>query len=158
MQGSDLDILVRHYGLDDGKLRADLNRCLDKMRRGNTRESPGLSPDVLELAKQAWLLASVEHGLARLRSGHLLWALLADETLARRTREMSGQFARIQADALKRDMLGVTAEGIEADPRGGPRGRARHKHASAEGRGARPVHRGPDRQGPGRRDRPDPRP
>ena len=47
------------------------------------------------MRKQAWLFASLEHGAARLRSGHLLWALLADETLARRAREASGQLLRI---------------------------------------------------------------
>ena len=66
------------------------------MKTGNAR-APALSPDIVELVKQAWLFASVEQGSARVRSGHLLWALLADETLARRAREMSGQLLKIIA-------------------------------------------------------------
>ena len=111
--GSDIELILRHYEVDESRLRADLNRAFDKMKTGNAR-APGLSPDIVEAAKQAWLLASVEHGLSRLRSGHLLWGLLADETLSRRTREISGQFARIQPDALKRDILAITAGGAEA--------------------------------------------
>ncbi len=109
----DVAQIMRHYEVDEGRLRADLNRALDRMRTGNSR-APSLSPEIVELAKEAWLLASVEHGLTRLRSGHLLWALVADETLARRARDASGQLLRIPADALKRDFAAVTAASSEA--------------------------------------------
>ena len=52
------------------------------MKTGNGR-APSLAPEIVELVKQAWLLASLEQGQSAIRSGHLLWALLADETLAR---------------------------------------------------------------------------
>ena len=48
--GTDLPLLLRHYDLDEGRFRADLNASLDKMRTGNAR-APGLSPDIIELAK-----------------------------------------------------------------------------------------------------------
>ncbi|MEA2771010.1 MAG: type secretion system protein VasG [Acetobacteraceae bacterium] len=110
--GTDIPLVLRHYDLDEGRFRTDLNASLDKMRTGNAR-APGLSPDIIELAKQAWLLASIEQGLTRLRSGHLIWALLADETLARRSRDVSSQLLRLQPDALKRDfdaILGGSSE------------------------------------------------
>jgi type VI secretion system protein VasG len=109
----DIAAILRHYEVDQSRLLIDLNRALDKMTTGNAR-NPTLSPEVVELVKQAWLLASVEQGLVRLRSGHLLWALLADETLARRARDASGQLLRIPADALKRDFAAVTANSSEA--------------------------------------------
>ncbi|MDE2197718.1 MAG: type VI secretion system ATPase TssH [Rhodospirillales bacterium] len=113
--GTDTDIaaILRHYEADHGRLLADLNRSLDRMKTGNSR-APSLSPEIVELAKQAWLLASVEHGLSRVRSGHLLWALLADETLSRHAREASSQLLKIQPDALKRDLLTITANSAEA--------------------------------------------
>src|SRR5579872_1016798 len=75
--GTDTDIaaILRHYDADQGRLLTDLNRALDRMKTGNAR-APSLSPDIVEAAKQAWLFASVEQGLSRVRSGHLLWALL----------------------------------------------------------------------------------
>src|SRR5712671_5044124 len=109
----DIAAILRHYEVDQSRLLIDLNRALDKMTTGNAR-NPTLSPEVVELVKQAWLLASVEQGLARLRSGHLLWALLADETLARRARDASGQLLRVPADALKRDFTAITANSSEA--------------------------------------------
>jgi type VI secretion system protein VasG len=113
--GTDTDIaaILRHYEADHGRLMADLNRALDRLKTGNAR-APSLSPEIVEAAKQAWLFASVEHGLSRVRSGHLLWAMLADETLSRHVREISGQFGRIQADALKRDLLTITRDSVEA--------------------------------------------
>src|SRR3954453_9377350 len=84
----DLVAILRHYEIDQGRFVTDLNRALERMKTGNGR-APSLAPDIVELVKQAWLLASLEQGASRVRSGHLLWALLADETLARRAREVS---------------------------------------------------------------------
>ncbi len=113
--GTDTDIaaILRHYEADHGRLLTDLTRGMDRMKTGNAR-APSLSPEIVDAAKQAWLLASVEHGQSRVRSGHILWALLADETLSRRAKEASGQLIKIPVDALKRDMLTITANSIEA--------------------------------------------
>ena len=114
-EGADTDFaaVLRHYEIDQGRFMADLNRALDRMKTGNSR-APALSPDIVDLGKQAWLIASIEHGLARLRSGHLLLALLSDETLSRRAREASGQLAKIQPETLHRDLLTITAQTGEA--------------------------------------------
>ncbi|MDQ2763568.1 MAG: type VI secretion system ATPase TssH, partial [Pseudomonadota bacterium] len=42
------------------------------------------------------------------------WALLADETLARRSRDMSSQLLRLQPDALKRDFNAILGASSEA--------------------------------------------
>ncbi|GAC1346836.1 MAG: type VI secretion system ATPase TssH [Acetobacteraceae bacterium] len=110
---SDVTAILRHWEVETSRLLTDLNRSLDRMKTGNAR-APALSPDVVDMVKQAWLMASIEHGANRVRSGHLLWALLADETLARRTRDASGQFARIQPDLLKRDYATLCANTAEA--------------------------------------------
>jgi len=114
-EGTDTDFaaIFRQYDIEHGRFIADINRGLDKLKTGNSR-APALSPEIVDAAKQAWLFASVEHGLSKIRSGHILWALLADETLARRTREASGQLLKIQPDALKRDLLSITANSSEA--------------------------------------------
>jgi len=110
---SDLAVIMRHYDVDPGRLTVDLNRALEKMKTGNGR-APSLAPEIVELTKQAWLLASLEQGQAAIRSGHLLWALLADENLARHARDASSQLLKIQPDLLKRDFATVTASSAEA--------------------------------------------
>jgi type VI secretion system protein VasG len=109
----DIAGILRHYEIDQGRFVTDLNRALEKLKTGNSR-APSLAPDIVDLTKQAWLLASLEQGAARVRSGHLLWALLADETLARRAREASGQLLKINPDLLKRDFAAITANSAEA--------------------------------------------
>src|SRR5215471_10836058 len=108
----DVAAILRHHEVDHTRFIIDLNRALDRMKTGNSR-APSLSPEIVDLVKEAWLMASLEHGLSRVRSGHLLWALLADEVLARRAREASGQLLRISAEALKRDFAAVTASSSE---------------------------------------------
>jgi type VI secretion system protein VasG len=109
---TDIAAILRHYDIEHGRFLIDLNKSLDKMKTGNSR-APALSPEIVDLGKQAWLLASIELGLSRIRSGHLLWALLADETLARRAREASSQLLKIQPDMLKRDLSVITANSAE---------------------------------------------
>ena len=105
--------ILNKWQVDPARLSTDLNRSLDRMKTGNAR-APALSPDIVDMVKNAWLLASVEHGASRVRSGHLLWALLADDMLARRAREASGQFAAIEPDVLKRDYVAICGNTPEA--------------------------------------------
>ena len=110
--GGDIAAILGHYEIDIGRFTADLNRALDKMKTGNGR-APTLAPDLVELIRQAWMLASLDQGVGRVRSGHLLWALLADEALSIRGNQISGQLLKINADLLKRDFALVTANSTE---------------------------------------------
>ncbi len=130
----DVAAILRHYEIDLGRLAIDLNRALEKMKTGNGR-APSLSPDIVELVKQAWLLASLEQGATRLRSGHLLWALLADETLARQARDASGQLLKIVPDQLKRDFASITANSAEAADAASQASASEGGGASTEGGG-----------------------
>jgi type VI secretion system protein VasG len=112
-QDADLAAILRHYDVDAGRLAADLTRVLDRLKTGNAR-APAMAIDVVDQMKHAWLLASLEHGAGRIRSGHLLLALLADEALARRAAEASAQFAKIPPEALRRDLGSITRDSAEA--------------------------------------------
>ncbi|HEY1935675.1 MAG TPA: type VI secretion system ATPase TssH [Acetobacteraceae bacterium] len=114
---SDVILILKHYEIEPGRFATDLNRSLEKMKTGNGR-APSLAPEIVELVKQAWLLASLEKGVGRIRSGHLLWALLADETLARHARDASSQLLKINPDLLKRDFESITANSAEAQEAG----------------------------------------
>jgi type VI secretion system protein VasG len=109
----DVAAILRHYEIDLGRFAQDINRALEKMKTGNGR-APSLAPELVDWIKQAWLIASLEQGAARVRSGHLLWALLADEALARHARDASGQLLKINPDVLKRDFANITGETAEA--------------------------------------------
>jgi len=110
---NDVAAILRHYNVDAGRLLADLNRSLDRLQTGNAR-APAMSPDVVDAMKQAWLFASVEQSRGQIRSGDLLWALLADEKLAIRLRAATSQALAIPPDTLRRDFAIVTADSVEA--------------------------------------------
>ena len=109
----DVAAILRHYDVDIGRLAAALNRVLDRLKTGNAR-APGLSPGVIALAREAWVLASVQYGAGRVRSGHILAALLSDEQLSGQAREASAEFARIQPDLLRRELATLTEGTAEA--------------------------------------------
>src|SRR5262245_18499905 len=110
---SDLLAILRQYEVEPSRLAADLTRVLDRLKTGNTR-APALSPHVVQLAREAWMLASLDYGAARVRSGHLLCALLSEESLAGLAREASAQLARIVPEALRRELAKLTSGTAEA--------------------------------------------
>ena len=109
---SDFTLVLGHYGVDQGKLLSDLARALDRLRTGNARP-PGFSPSLIDLIKQAWLVVSLDFGVGQIRSGHLLLALLSDDVLSRYAYDISPEFRRISADALKRDFDSATSGSSE---------------------------------------------
>ncbi|MFJ0646871.1 Clp protease N-terminal domain-containing protein, partial [Bordetella bronchiseptica] len=98
-QDSDLHHIARAFELDLGALQQDLVRALDQLPRGAGAVSD-LSEHVDHVVERAWALASLRYGAARIRSGHLLLALLRDPSLRGVLAGMSGQFARVVPDLL----------------------------------------------------------
>src|SRR5262249_5845546 len=94
---TDLARILRQYEIDSSHLSKDITRALDRLKTGNAR-TPSLSPKIPQLVEDAWLLASVDFGATKVRSGHLVLALLANEDLARLAREVSKEFANISVE------------------------------------------------------------
>ena len=111
-QGSDLSACLDHYGVDAGRLAADLNKVLDKLKTGNSR-APAFSPHIVTWARDAWLLASLAGNAQTIRSGHLLAAFLGDDTFSAVARDASSQLSRIPAEALRKDLAEITADSNE---------------------------------------------
>lgn len=109
--GSDVAAVLRKGGVDAGRVANEITRALDKFKTGNSR-APSLSPDIVTWLREAWLLTSLESGSAKIRSGHLLAALLNDETLGRTVKESAPSLLNLPADAVRRN-LGEMAEGSE---------------------------------------------
>ncbi|KWE66043.1 ClpV1 family T6SS ATPase [Burkholderia ubonensis] len=112
----DLPLALRASRIDPHALRADLERELTRLKTGNTR-TPVFSVHLIALFEQAWLIASLDSQLGRIRSGHLLLALLTAPDLAQFAQRMSAQFAEIRVTDLKHKFDEITAGSSEADPR-----------------------------------------
>ncbi|MEA2769950.1 MAG: type secretion system protein VasG [Acetobacteraceae bacterium] len=109
----DISLVLQRVGVDPGRLQAELNTALDRMATGNGR-APSLAPELIATAKEAWLFASMVFDDSRLRSGHLLWAMLADEIVGARLCGVAPQLRQIVPDMLRRDFADLTAGSAEA--------------------------------------------
>ena len=113
MPGSDVAAILRKQEVDAGRVANELTRALDKLRTGNAR-APALSPDIVTWLREAWMIASLEAGASRIRSGHLLAALLGDESLGRAVRDSSPTIAALPGDAVRRNLAELAAGSDEA--------------------------------------------
>lgn len=109
---TDISRILRHYEINQSRVTKDLVQALDRLKTGNAR-TPALSPRLPQWIEEAWLLASVDYNAAQVRSGHLLLALLASDTLARIAREISKEFASISVESLKKDLAAIAAGSAE---------------------------------------------
>jgi type VI secretion system protein VasG len=109
---TDLHRICNHYEVSVDRLAKDVTDALGRLKTGNTR-TPGLSDRLPRWIQDAWLLASVDYGAARVRSGHLVLALVANESYARIAREISREFNHISAESLQTKLPEITADSNE---------------------------------------------
>ena len=110
---TDLHKIASHYEINIDRMNKDVSTALDKLKTGNSR-TPGLSDRITEWIQNAWLVASVDFGAARVRSGHLILALLASGGLSRIARDVSKEFDHISVEDLQKKLVEITAESSEA--------------------------------------------
>src|SRR5215813_15070460 len=114
LEAHDADLLriLNHFEVGMARLNRDLARALDRLKTGNTR-TPALSPRLPLLVQEAWLLASIEFGAAKVRSGHLLLALLSNDDLGRLAVDISHEFDRVSLESLRSKFADITAGSAE---------------------------------------------
>jgi type VI secretion system protein VasG len=110
---SDIAVILKHFGVNRTRLADDIARALDKLKTGNGR-TPSLSTSLVNALREAWVIGSVEYGAPRVRSGHLLLAILSVTELSRMAADISKEFEKIPADVLKKDFVTITAASAEA--------------------------------------------
>ena len=109
---TDLHNVLRFAGIDPAKLAADCTRAIDRLRTGNASQ-PLLSASLVDLVREAWVLASVEFGSGQVSSAHLLLALLSDRALSQAANQISSEFQRISYDAVARQLPQIIADSNE---------------------------------------------
>lgn len=101
---SDFIRILESFEIDLGRLKADLTKNLDRLKTGNAK-SPSLSPDLVELATEAWTIATINYGAGQVRTGHLLVALLMNESLKRSALSASMQFEKANSESLRKGLI-----------------------------------------------------
>ncbi len=111
--GSDLETLCRQFDVPVTGLQRDLEQELARLQTGNTR-TPVFSPHLPKLLEHAWLIASLDVQTPRIRSAHLLLALLTEPNLSSLALRGSSLFAKFPVDELKHRWGELTATSQEA--------------------------------------------
>ena len=110
---SDFALLAKRYGISPGALEKDLLDEIAGFKGGNSR-TPVFSVYLLKLFEHAWLLAPLDGQAARIRSGHLLLALLTEPDLSQLAYRSSPRFAKFSSDELKHKLAEIAADFPEA--------------------------------------------
>jgi len=110
---SDLQYIFQYFGVRPERLAEELTRSLDKMDRGNSKTAT-ISSELFEVLQAAWPIASLKYGESKIRTAHVLMALLNDRTLRARTLDDLRELEKVQLDHLTSAYSEVTSPSVEA--------------------------------------------
>lgn len=95
----EIRVCVEHVGVNITLLQHNLQVSLDKFKTGNAR-NPTLSPWIVRLLSDAWLVASLNLEIDHITSRVVLVALLGDTDYSAEFPEISREFDKINVDML----------------------------------------------------------
>ncbi|QHB71610.1 type VI secretion system ATPase TssH [Stenotrophomonas sp. 364] len=110
---SDFVLIARRCGISPDALERDLSDEISQFKTGNSR-TPVFSQHIPKLFEHAWLIASLDSETSRIRSGHLLLALMTEPELSQLAYRGSKLFVRFKLDELKHDFAKLTEGSQEA--------------------------------------------
>jgi len=109
--GADLNWILKHFEVDSGRARKALNNITEKFRTGSAGR-PVFSPLLIDWIQEAWILASLDHNLAEIRSGILLRALLSNP-MRFTSEDYTELFQGIRRDELRTNYAVIVAKSSE---------------------------------------------
>src|ERR1700719_3788133 len=109
---NDVAAIFKHFEIDTSRLSGELARALDKLKTGNAR-TPALSPTLMRMLIEAWTLGSIDYNAGQVRTGFTILALATNDELVRLMRDISREFQKIQADALRKDFQSIVCNSGE---------------------------------------------
>jgi type VI secretion system protein VasG len=132
LPATDLGPVLRYYAVDPGELARQLTQAMERFDRGNGR-TPAMSPQILQLLREAWSLSSLHLEAPAIRSGALLLALYEDDSLRTVIHESCPVLARIPRESLRETLRDLIRE--SAEETGTPTGAAQSETAPAAPKG-----------------------
>jgi type VI secretion system protein VasG len=105
---SDLHRMIKYFGLNASRLATDLTTALDKLPRGATSISD-FSPHLENAVERGWVFGSLLFGEDRVRTGHVVVALLKTPDLRNIFLNLSKEFSNIKLETLTDTFAQITA-------------------------------------------------
>jgi type VI secretion system protein VasG len=107
---SDIQEILKVFEVNVSNIHVSLDKIIDKLKVGNSR-APGLSPGIVDIVKQSWLLSSIEMNTSSIRSGHIFITALTEEKF--RLSEISQEFKKVPIDTLRNEFRKITERSCE---------------------------------------------
>jgi type VI secretion system protein VasG len=104
---SDLHRIIKQFGLNTSRLATDLTAALDRLPRGATSISD-FSPHLEEAVQQGWVFGSLLFGENKVRTGHVVVAMLKTPSLRNIFLNLSGEYSNIKVETLTDGFASVT--------------------------------------------------
>ena len=135
---SDAVRILERYDVDPGTVQDELHRAVGGFRKGATRD-PVFSDHLCELLQQGWLVASLGHRAASVRSAALVQALFETDRLRRELLDSAPSLDAVPRDRLARDLADSVQEGRETqhDPAAAERAESLARDAGIDRRAER---------------------
>ncbi len=111
-QGSDVDKIIKHFGLNISKLASDITDATDRLPRGSTTVV-NISEHFDAALERAWIFGSLLYNSTKIRSGHVIIGMLKTPMLRNMLLGISAEFSRIKVDQLTSDFDKITAGSSE---------------------------------------------
>lgn len=124
LNDSDMHRILTEFDIAPGEVLQDMSRALDRLPRGATAISD-LSDHIDLAVERAWVYASLSFNSPNIRSGVLLYALLATPSLKRQAVSLSPRFDRISPEHLAerfQRIVVASPETAESQPTATPGG------------------------------------
>ncbi|BET24629.1 type VI secretion system protein VasG [Limnobacter thiooxidans] len=96
---SDWHHILRHFELDAGAVLADVQRALER-QPGGAQGISDLSESITNAVERAWVYASLMFGAQKVRTGHVLLAVLKTDFLLQELLRISPRFRQIPENLL----------------------------------------------------------
>jgi type VI secretion system protein VasG len=115
LQNDDTDFhkICHQYSVNLDRITKDVETSLNRLKTGNANR-PDISPRIPDWIQDSWLIASVNYGAGKIRSGHMILALLTNERFARVAQDISKEFVLISPEKLAKELEDITSGSAEA--------------------------------------------
>jgi type VI secretion system protein VasG len=115
LQDTDLHHILNTFGINHAKLATDMTAAISKLPRGGGGAYVDFSDRVVQLMECGWKYASLMFNCPKIRTGHLVVALVKEQNLRNYLYAVSREFEKIKPDLLTDDFAKIVAKSPEEE-------------------------------------------
>lgn len=114
LPNSDFHQIAHFFSLDSSRLARDFIEALDRLPNGAI-SLLDFSISIEEAVETGWLYASLAFNDNKIRSGYLLFGILASNRLRNQLNNISNEFRKVKIDILLEEFQDITKNSPEVD-------------------------------------------